>query len=185
MLRDEIYCQICKQLTDNKSETSTARLWILMALCASVFQATSEEFSKVLRIFVQRGPPVYKTFVVERFKRAIENPLREGPPCALEVASAFAKKPIKIEIDFYAGNLVAVSVPTRRCAAERNGHLSDIEFHFRSSQTHTQHVKICTQVSLRILRSKRFVPNLCPSFPSAILCRSPKGPHRYTAPNSI
>lgn len=44
--RDEIYCQICKQLVKNQNKRSQMRGWTLLSLCLGIFPPT-DLFMKV------------------------------------------------------------------------------------------------------------------------------------------
>ncbi|XP_053505469.1 unconventional myosin-VIIa [Ictalurus furcatus] len=123
-LRDEIYCQICKQLTQNPSKNSHARGWILLSLCVGCF-APSEKFVKYLRTFIISGPPGYAPYCEERLKRTSVNKTRTQPPSWLELQATKSKKPIMLPVTFMDGTTKTLLTDSATTAAELCNALAD------------------------------------------------------------
>lgn len=77
-IRDEIYLQLCKQLTNNPNENSRLRAWQLMLMCLGMFPP-SEEFELYLTNFISKhfdvkGPSrSYARFAVMRLDTAMKS----------------------------------------------------------------------------------------------------------------
>ncbi|XP_041356325.1 myosin-VIIa-like [Gigantopelta aegis] len=98
-LRDELYCQLCKQLTNNPSRNSMMRGWVLMMLLAGCF-TPSEKFAPCFETFLRDGPAEYAQKVDRILRRTGLVGTRSFPPSWLEFQAAKNSKPILIPITF-------------------------------------------------------------------------------------
>ncbi|XP_070816887.1 unconventional myosin-VIIa [Chaetodon trifascialis] len=96
-LRDEIYCQICKQLQDNSNRNSYFRGWILLSLCLGIF-SPSERFLKYLQSFIRFAPGGFASYCAERLRRTRMNGVRGEPPAWLELQATKTRKPIIVSV---------------------------------------------------------------------------------------
>lgn len=55
--RDEIYCQICKQLVKNRNKRSQVKGWTLLSICLGIFPPTD----LFMKVSVQRGGSAWCT----------------------------------------------------------------------------------------------------------------------------
>ncbi|KAI7807246.1 putative unconventional myosin-VIIb-like, partial [Triplophysa rosa] len=116
-LRDEIYCQICKQLQENPSRGSFFRGWILLSICLGIFPPT-ERFIKYLQSFLRFGPVGYAPYCAERLRRTVSNGVRGEPPSWLELQATKSKKPIAISVTLMDGRTVSLPVDSASTSKE-------------------------------------------------------------------
>lgn len=115
--RDEIYCQLCKQLTNNPSKASHARGWILMSLCVGCF-GPSDLFCKYLRAFIRDGPPGYAPYCEGRLNRTLKNGSRSQPPSWIELQGTKSKAPLHVNVMLMDGTNKVLEVDSATTAEE-------------------------------------------------------------------
>ncbi|KAF4791487.1 Unconventional myosin-VIIb [Turdus rufiventris] len=116
-IRDEIYCQICKQLTENSNRSSYARGWILLSLCLGCFPP-SDTFVKYLLNFIHHGPTGYAPYCAERLRRTYTNGARTEPPSWLELQATKQKKPIMFNVTLMNGQSITIPADSASTAKE-------------------------------------------------------------------
>jgi len=123
-LRDEIYCQICKQLTNNPTQSSHARGWILLSLCIGCFPP-SEQFVNYLKNFIRGGPRGYAPYCEGRLNRTFNNGSRTQPPCWVELQATKSGNPIVIDVTFMDGTVKKLTADSATTAEELCHQLCD------------------------------------------------------------
>ncbi|XP_062306688.1 unconventional myosin-VIIa [Osmerus eperlanus] len=116
-LRDEIYCQICKQLQENSNRNSFFRGWILLSLCLGIFPPT-ERFIKFLQSFIRLGPAGYAPYCADRLKRTVLNGVRAEPPSWLELQATKSKKPMAVSVTLMDGQTLSLPVDSASSSQE-------------------------------------------------------------------
>ncbi|KAF7992912.1 hypothetical protein HCN44_005693 [Aphidius gifuensis] len=124
VLRDEIYCQIVKQLINNPSKSSHARGWILLSLCLSCFPP-SQRFINYLRTFINSGPPGFASYCDIKLTRTYKNGARKQPPSWLELDATKTKKPIFLNIIFMDGNTKIIEADSASTSEEIINNISN------------------------------------------------------------
>uniref|UniRef100_A0A8D3DLE7 Myosin VIIBa n=1 Tax=Scophthalmus maximus TaxID=52904 RepID=A0A8D3DLE7_SCOMX len=116
-LRDEIYCQICKQLQDNNNRNSYFRGWILLSLCLGIFPP-SERFIRYLQSFIRSAPGGYASYCAERLRRTVMNGARGEPPAWLELQATKTKKPMVVSVLLMDGRSINLPVDSATTSRE-------------------------------------------------------------------
>lgn len=84
ILCDEVYCQIMKQLTENRSFTSEERGWELMYLAVGVMAPSALLLKELLEFLKTRTHPLAE-ISLNRLQKSLKNSRRQYPPYAIEV----------------------------------------------------------------------------------------------------
>ncbi|XP_018419003.1 PREDICTED: unconventional myosin-VIIb [Nanorana parkeri] len=116
-IRDEIYCQICKQLSGNNNKSSYARGWILLSLCLACFPPT-EKFIKYLQNFIRGKQIAHSAVCMKQLTRVMANGARSEPPSWLELQQMKGAASLEIPIKIMNGETVVIQSDSATNAKE-------------------------------------------------------------------
>lgn len=84
-LRDEVYCQIMKQLTENSVQNSEERGWDLLFCLTGLVTPTITTLQKELQEFLKSRPHPIAKECLQRLQKTIKAGSRKYPPHVVEV----------------------------------------------------------------------------------------------------
>jgi myosin-7 len=114
-LRDEVYCQLVKQTTNNDNLDSNLKGWQLMAICCGAFPP-SNDFEPYLRSYLQkhREKPdnvgSYAEYCLRCLIKSQSLGVRRETPTSIEVEAVRALKPVILRVFHLDDNYSAMPV---------------------------------------------------------------------------
>ncbi|KAF5880167.1 unconventional myosin-VIIa-like, partial [Clarias magur] len=116
-IRDEIYCQILKQLSRNTDRTSRRKGWTLLSMCLGIFPPT-ELLIRYVEHFIHRGPAEFSSSCAERLQRTLTNGERKEVPCWIELNAMEMKKPMKVDVTLTDGRVLTLPIDSASISSE-------------------------------------------------------------------
>ena len=115
--RDEIYCQICKQLNRNSSEKVRHLGWSLLACCLSSFPP-SDEFYPYLVNILKSAPREDREYCREKLRRLRLNGKRNEPPSSYEFEAIVNRALISIAVHLANGKTCKLTLDSATTGLE-------------------------------------------------------------------
>ncbi|KAL0966745.1 hypothetical protein UPYG_G00299630 [Umbra pygmaea] len=116
-IRDEIYCQIIKQLINNRNQKSSLRGWVLLSICLGIFPPT-ELLMQYLESFLRISTSSYGPYCADRLCRIVANGERGEPPCWIELQAVKTKKTTEVSVALMNGSSVSLPLDSASTSAE-------------------------------------------------------------------
>jgi hypothetical protein len=113
-LRDEVFCQIIKQTTNNPSASSTLKGWMLLGIIAGAI-APSHDFEPYLYSFIDRHRSVpnigdYASYAMARVAKTVSLGPRREVPTQIEIDACRCRLPVIIRVYHLDGTFDALPV---------------------------------------------------------------------------
>ena len=108
-LMDEIYVQLCKQLTRNPGAASLTRTWHLLCMCAGTFPPSRDFENYLLNFILERAPvedgvlSLYSVYALHRLESIISSGPAGFVPTVDEIHAYSLRPPILVAIELVDG----------------------------------------------------------------------------------